>query len=168
MKFSKTIWVFALYSFLLLSMTSCRPKGILHSREMRDIIIDLHKTDALLFEKGYRFNEGEIKAIYYSQVLEKHHTTQAQFDSSLVWYTAHPALFDKIYPKVLKELKDEETAFLEQYPEFAAPKRMEHEDMATEEHLFRPSDLDSTLWVIREGLPNSWNEWKRPYRVLDW
>ena len=166
MKMSQSIWVTALLS-LLLTMTGCRPKGVLHSREMRDIIIDLHKTDALLFEKGYRFNQNEIKAIYYSQVLEKHHTTQAQFDSSLVWYTAHPALFDKIYPKVIKELKAEETAFLELYPEFAMPKSMEHDELQTEERLFRPSDLDSTLWVIREGIPNSWNEWKRPYSVVN-
>ena len=160
--------IIVLLALLALTFVGCRPKGILHSWEMRDIIIDLHKTDALLMQKSIRVSEREARSIYYAQVLEKHHTTQAQFDSSLVWYTAHPALFDKIYPKVLNELKTEEEAFLAQYPEFAAPQAKGREELEPEERPFRPSDLDSTLWVIREGLPNSWNEWKRPYRVLDW
>ena len=127
----------------------CRPKGILHSRQMREIILDLHKTDALL----------------YAQVMENHGVTQAQFDSSLVWYTAHPALFDKIYPKVLKELKAEETAFLELYPEFGQPNEPTAEQAVPEQPVFTHDDLDSIFWVIQNGPCNSWKEWQRPYRI---
>lgn len=160
------IVVLALCAIMIL-LSGCRPKGILHSREMRRIIIDLHKTDALLYEKGIHNHEREAKAIYYAQVMEKHGTTQAQFDSSLVWYTAHPALFDKIYPKVLKELKAEETAFLEVYPEFGMHNGSNTEDpqMAEEPRTFMRSDLDSILWVTRNGHCNSWNEWQRPYSI---
>ena len=150
---------------LAVVLTGCRPKGILTSRQMRHIIVDLHKTDALLYEKGIHNNKREAKAIYYAQVMEKHHTTQAQFDSSLVWYTAHPALFDKIYPKVLKDLKAEETAFLELYPEFAAPNEPAQE--ATEEpRAFTRNDLDSVLWVTEYGYCSSWSAWRPQYRVL--
>ena len=64
-------------------------------------MVDLHKTDAILQLNGMAYGHEEEKAIYYSIVLSKHGITQAQFDSSLVWYTAHPQLFDKIYPRVL-------------------------------------------------------------------
>ena len=64
------------------TFTSCRPKGILHSWEMREIMVDLHKTDAMLQISGLTQGYDEAKNIYYAQVLEKHGTTQAQFDSS--------------------------------------------------------------------------------------
>ena len=143
----------------------CRPKGILHSRQMREIIIDLHKTDALLYVKGGHAVSREAKMIYYAQVMENHGVTQAQFDSSLVWYTAHPALFDKIYPKVLKELKAEETAFLELYPEFGQPYEPTAEQAVPEQPVFTHDDLDSIFWVIQNGPCNSWKEWQRPYRI---
>ena len=98
------IFVLCLLS-LLLCLTGCRPKGILHSWEMRRVLVDLHKTDALLQVTGKMQSPTEVKSIYYAQVLDKHGITQAQFDSSLVWYTAHPQIFDKIYPKVLNDLK---------------------------------------------------------------
>ena len=131
---------------------------------MREIIIDLHKTDALLYVKGGRAVSREAKMIYYAQVMENHGVTQAQFDSSLVWYTAHPALFDKIYPKVLKELKAEETAFLAMYPEFGMPNEP-REEVVPEEPVFTHDDLDSILWVIQNGPCTSWKEWQRPYRI---
>ena len=46
---------------LLLSLiffSGCRPKGILHSWEMRDIMVDLHKTDALLQISGLSLYEA--------------------------------------------------------------------------------------------------------------
>ena len=156
-----------LLPILLLSLflfPGCRPKGILHSRQMREIIIDLHKTDALLYVKGGRAVSREAKSIYYAQVLEEHGVTQAQFDSSLVWYTAHPALFDKIYPKVLKELKAEETSLLAMYPEFGMPNEP-REEVVPEEPVFTHDDLDSIFWVIQNGPCTSWKEWQRPYRI---
>ena len=45
-------------------------------------------------------------------MLERHSVTQAEFDSSLVWYTAHPQLFDKIYPKVMADLQKEEEKYI--------------------------------------------------------
>ena len=76
---------------------------------MRSLLVDLHKTDGMLQVNGWQISNDEVRDIYYAQVLEKHGTTQAQFDSSLVWYTAHPQFFNKIYPKVLKELEAEFT-----------------------------------------------------------
>ena len=147
---------------LLLTIPSCRPKGILHSWEMRKLLVDLHKTDALLQMAGLQFGHEEEKRIYYVQVLEQHGVTQAQFDSSLVWYTAHPQLFDKIYPKVLADLKEEETQFIALHE---GELNLLPEQISLPEQELKPTDipfttkqLDSVLWVTLHGYTNPWHE----------
>lgn len=157
------LYIVFLIALAILS-TGCRPKGILHSWEMREVIIDLHKTDAMLQLNGRRAHDNEIKAIYYAQVMEKHGITQAQFDSSLVWYTAHPQFFNKIYPKVLKELEDEEAAFLAAHEEELSTDKPGSTPVI--EQVFTPWELDSVLWVTRNGPSHSWNEWKRPLPLV--
>lgn len=162
---SKNILVFCLLSFVL-CLTSCRPKGILHSWEMREVLIDLHKTDALIQIAGLQYGHDEALNIYYAQVMEKHGITQSQFDSSLVWYTAHPVFFDKIYPKVQAELKAEHDAFMAQY---AAELNLQPQDDAAEQAAPQPmtlNQLDSAIWVNRHGYPSSWSPWVPPYRLL--
>ena len=94
----------------LLCLSGCRPKEVLSSREMRDLLYDLHRVDGMVDASNMDWGYDEVLARYYQHVLDKHGVTQAQFDSSLVWYTDNPALFDKIYPKVLARL-DEDVAY---------------------------------------------------------
>jgi len=91
-------------------LVGCRPKGILSSKQMEDIFVDLHTSDAILQEAGYNYGHEEEVRAYYLALLEQHGTTQAQFDSSLVWYTAHPPISDKIYPKVIERLQAQSDA----------------------------------------------------------
>lgn len=137
---------------------SCRPKGILHSWELRKVLVDLHKTDAVLQVAGLKYGNEEEKTIYYAQVLEKHGITQAQFDSSLVWYTAHPQLFDKIYPRVLRQLKSEEDRFVAMHEaELSLHPMVPKEEKPALRQTFTPNQLDSVLWVTSHGYPSMWN-----------
>ncbi|MCQ2311526.1 MAG: DUF4296 domain-containing protein [Paludibacteraceae bacterium] len=88
-------------------LPGCRPRNVLSPQQMEDIFVDLHTADGVLQELGYNYGHDEELRGYYQSVLRQHGTTQAQFDSSLVWYTAHPAIFDKIYPKVLERLQQQ-------------------------------------------------------------
>jgi len=88
-----------------LVLTACRPKGILSSKQMEDILVDLHTAEGILQEAGYNYGHDEALRGYFLVVLQEHGTTQAQFDSSLVWYTANPTIFDKIYPHVIERLQ---------------------------------------------------------------
>lgn len=72
----------------------------------------MHYTEAVLQVAGYNYGHDEAVAKYYQQVLDKHGITQAQFDSSIVWYTDHPQRFDKIYPRVVKDLEAERDQWL--------------------------------------------------------
>ena len=104
---------FGLILFVVLMVfAGCRPKGILSSRQMQNVLYDLHRADAILRQYDLELGPDEVLAKYYEVVLEKHGITQAQFDSSLVWYTDHPSRFDKIYPKIEKRCKDEYTEIM--------------------------------------------------------
>ena len=137
-----------------LCLVACRPRGILSSRQMRELLVDLHKTDAIILTQHLQYGHDEEKAIYYAQVLEKHSITQAQFDSSLVWYTAHPQLFDKIYPKVVAQIVKEKEAFI-------AMNESELDLLpGASDQPQRPqlthAQLDSMLWVTQHGYPSPW------------
>jgi hypothetical protein len=82
----------------------CRPKGVLSNKKMRDVLYDLHRADAAIQVAGYNYAHDQEVAAYYKNVLDKHGITQAEFDSSLVWYTDNPQIFNKIYPKVIERL----------------------------------------------------------------
>lgn len=92
-----------------------RPEGVLTNRQMVDVLYDLHTAEGVLQISGYNYaHDAEVKA-YYGVILAKHGITQAQFDSSLVWYIDHPQYFQRVYPKVMKRLQerhDVETAML--------------------------------------------------------
>lgn len=146
----------------------CRPKGILSSGEMRAVLTDLHKTDGLIQMYGLNYGHEEVKNIYYAQVLEKHGITQAQFDSSIVWYTAHPVLFDKIYPKVQADLKAEHEAFKTTYAAelHLEPEKKTDEGLAIrDERELTVTGLDSVIWVSRHGCPTTWHPWVRPFSL---
>lgn len=147
---------------IVLCLSSCRPRGILTSRQMRKVLVDLHKTDALLQVTGLQHGHNEAEDMYYAMVLEQHGITQAQFDSSLVWYTAHPQLFDKIYPKVLAQLQQEREDFVASHPEDFAPALRDEQQLQlptlTPEQAQR--QVDSILWMMRNGVPAFyWNDY---------
>ena len=68
----------SLYIILVFCLFGCRPKGILHSWEMRDLLIELHQTDALLQAKGLTNNQ-EVKAeITVTNMIERSYTFTAK------------------------------------------------------------------------------------------
>lgn len=151
-------WVAGVLLMVIL-MAGCRPKGVLSSRQMRNVLYDLHRTEAILQYAGYNYGHNEAVSKYYYEVLERHGVTQAQFDSSLVWYTDHPELFNKLYPKVIARFDEE----------IEAQKKREQPDMkATRNewemrHTRYVLNVDSVLEVGRKGWPLQW--YKEPPKV---
>lgn len=102
----------------LVLATGCviRPNEVLSNKQMVDLLVDLHAAEGIIQAAAMTYGHDEEVNNYYAMVLEKHGVTQAEFDSSLVWYTANPAYFQSVYPKVMKRLQarlDTETARLE-------------------------------------------------------
>lgn len=122
-------------------LAGCHPHNILSRRQMISVLTDLHKAEATISAAGYSYGHEEAVGKCYYVVLEKHGITQAQFDSSLVWYTKHPERFDKIYPKVVARLESDLKKWEEEHPTMVekAPSR-------------QLPDLDRLLYQMRHGL----------------
>ena len=130
----------------------CRPKGVLSSKKMQEVLYELHRTDAILQCWGMDYGHDEAVAKYYEVTMEKLGVTQAEFDSSLVWYTDHPSRFDKIYPKLRARVEQEKALY----------------DLAVQEDKDRQKVVERDLAPIEEvlehnlhGLPTElWKEEK--------
>ena len=134
---------------LLLAGCTVRPHGILSMREMRAVVYDLHRADGVLQVYNVPYAERDsVHSRFYEVVLEKHGVTQAEFDSSLVWYTDNPKRFNKVYAPVLKKLKEE----LDAYKELnlgVVSEVVVHER-------YPSISSDSLLMIINYGLPAEW------------
>jgi len=102
-KLLRTIVIFTGVILLLFSCDN-RPKGVLSLNKMTSVITEMHKTDAVLTERGINYGQYTSKAPYYKFIFKKYKITQAQFDSSLVWYTKNPRIFNNMYDNVLVNL----------------------------------------------------------------
>ena len=139
-------------------MVGCRPPGVLSNREMRNVLYDLHRVDGALQVAGYNYSHDQELAGYYKNVLDKHGITQAQFDSSLVWYTNNPQIFNKIYPKVLERLEaDFERE--KQFREASRDKRLTKSKVKKMELNVAKQQVREKLDLCQKGLQNPWKEW---------
>ena len=98
--------IFVVVIILLFTACNVRPKGVLNQNDMINVLTDLHKLDGSMTAKGLPYDQLDKKNEYYVSVLSKYGITQAEFDSSLVWYSKNPKNFDKIYDQVIVQLTD--------------------------------------------------------------
>ena len=95
------------FSFLCLFLAFCiltgckpkRPKGILSEGKMEKVMVDYHLAQGM----AEAANEGDLEATrykYIQAVFKKHHITEAEFDSSLVYYFENSEKFFEIYKNV--------------------------------------------------------------------
>lgn len=80
------------------------PSTVLPPDRMCSVLTDLHIVQASGVVKPVGDSLKPSWPDFAPVVLERRHTTQAQFDSSLVWYANHPELLDSIYKQVVTEL----------------------------------------------------------------
>ncbi len=97
----------------VLLFSSCKkgvPSSLLQPKEMEDVLYDYHLAQAV----GNDFNGEEryMKELILRDVFEKHHTTQAQFDSSLVWYTRNTQRLSQIYENLSKRYQKVDSALV--------------------------------------------------------
>ncbi len=103
-KYRQILSCIAVCIWVVFGFVGCRPRGVLSSGQMEDLFVDLHRADGIIYVNGYKYNHDSVVSLTYDSILAAHGVTRAQLDSSLVWYTDNPMLFDKIYPHVLDRL----------------------------------------------------------------
>ena len=73
---------------------------------MEDILYDYHIAVNLNKQEGSKYNEQRM----YNDILEKYGYTQAEFDSSMVYYTRHYRLLNTIYNNIESRLTEQTIA----------------------------------------------------------
>lgn len=76
------------------------PEDIIQPDAMENLLYDYHLAGTM--GNSLPYNETYKKEAYYEYVFRKHHVTQAEFDSSMIWYTRHSEVLSDIYNR-LKE-----------------------------------------------------------------
>ena len=90
----------ALLMFLLMACDD-RPKDVLSRGKMEDVLYDYHIMQGIIDELPSEEREAKAQD-YINAVFEKYGITEAQFDSSIVYYNRHTKDLHKIYSN-LKE-----------------------------------------------------------------
>lgn len=93
----------------MLGIIACskRPEMVVDEDKMVDVMVDIHKSEALVGLNPGKFTTDSVKKVYRQTIFKKHGITQEQFDSSLAWYGRHIDDFVKVYDRVLAEYEDQ-------------------------------------------------------------
>ncbi|MCP9612212.1 DUF4296 domain-containing protein [Coprobacter tertius] len=108
MKTSFHIMFFSLFILIAFSACDRTPDGVLSPKKMEDLLVDVHKSEGLIDINYSQYNTEEQKKALRESILQKHNTTQAQFDTSLMWYGHHLDAYIKVYENVIQRLKKQE------------------------------------------------------------
>ena len=88
----------------LLSCKPSLPSGILSGGMMEDILYDYHLSQAAVEMEEYSSKDAYA---YRLAVLRKYGVSQAQFDSSMVYYTRHSELLKNVYENIFDRYNKE-------------------------------------------------------------
>ena len=99
----------ALFILALVLVCSCRPtvpSKYIQPDDMEDILYDYHRADALA-RSEYGTDVNVRRVAYFQSVLRKHGVSEADFDSSLVYYYSHVDRLKAIYSHVSDRFTDD-------------------------------------------------------------
>lgn len=92
-----------LFIILLLSCKPTLPSGIINEEKMADLLVDFHLAQGMAEARG---NDIDVLRYKYIQaVFQKHHITEAQFDSSMVYWSGRAEEFSHIYDNVVTRIQ---------------------------------------------------------------
>ena len=96
----------------VLGIISCKPgipRKYLQPNKMADIIYDYHIAEGI--QSVNTTGDTIAMRAYQTYILKKHRVSQADFDSSLVYYTRHTKLLEDVYDKVAERLNNESAIY---------------------------------------------------------
>lgn len=98
-------WTLLLSAAFMVGCGKQMPKGIIQPDRMENILYDYHLSISMSGNLSY--SDNYQKEAYKNYVFEKHHITEAEFDSSMVWYTRHTEELANLYQKVGERFRSE-------------------------------------------------------------
>lgn len=125
---------------MVVLITSCqnRPKEVLNRKQMERVLYDIYVAEATLENDYQLFNSPEKKEAYINEVFKVHRITQAQWDTSLSWYSDRIDLYLKMNDSVKARLQRARTDI---DTRLAAMQVQQYTDPS----LFKPSYIPGTF-----------------------
>ena len=99
------IWA-VLCGMLLIGCTPSVPRDVIQPDDMEDILFDYYLSREMASKPSVEGSTPYLRTAYYLAVLKKHGVTEAEFDSSLVYYYGHAEDFAKIYSRVSERMEN--------------------------------------------------------------
>ncbi|MDR1331445.1 MAG: DUF4296 domain-containing protein [Tannerella sp.] len=89
------------------TLLSCSrtPEGILPEKKMKETLVDMQLAEEMINMDASTFQTNEEKTALYRSVFRKHGVTEAEYDSSLVWYGRNLETYMRIYRQALAEVQ---------------------------------------------------------------
>ncbi|MBO5250658.1 MAG: DUF4296 domain-containing protein [Bacteroidaceae bacterium] len=91
--------------FLLMSCGKQIPSDIIQPAKMESVLYDYHLSMGIAHNSSA--DENYKKESYKNYIFKKHHITEAEFDSSMVWYTRNSQELAAIYQNLNKRFDRE-------------------------------------------------------------
>lgn len=130
-----------------ISACSSRPDYVLSSGDMEDVLYDVHKAHYLPEQMNEARDNGALQYALMLNVLKQHDVTQAEWDSSMVYYTRHADEMQDIYSHLMERLEYEASAMGASVTEGADSTDIWNADRHL---LLIPDDLNSTCqWTLK-------------------
>lgn len=105
MKRLRDILFFVIACSIIVACKPGVPKGIIKPGKMEDILFDIHVADGMVQNNPTAANNIEYnRTLYRLGVLKKYNVSQAEFDSSMVYYSRHSDRLHEIYEGVAEKL----------------------------------------------------------------
>ena len=107
---ASSIMALAAVALVAVAAVGCSkaPRGVISEGDMADLIVDLTKADAYLSIYPDKFPDDSSKQALKQSVFAMHHVTQAEYDSSMVWYAHNLDVYDDVYDRVVKQLTSDQ------------------------------------------------------------
>ncbi len=107
MNIKKFGWIILVGASLMTGCGNSMPKEVIPPAKMEKVLYDYHLT--LGISSQLSGSEEYKKQAYKNYLFKKHQITEAQFDSSMVWYTRNSYELSKIYQNLDKRFSREKT-----------------------------------------------------------
>ena len=108
--FKKSIARIVITGLMAFSMVGCTklPDGVLDQKEMASLLVDIHKGESVVEMQRGAYATDSMKKVVKQSILMKHGVTQAELDTSFVWYGNHIEDYLAIYEDVISRLEEEQ------------------------------------------------------------
>ena len=82
------------------------PKHIISEKQMRVVLYDMQLAEAFVETNNESYRTSDERLSVYDAVFAKHNITQAEYDSSLIWYGKNMDIYMSVYNMVLKDVNE--------------------------------------------------------------